>query len=143
VLWRSHADARRPTGRRRRQGTRQRAVDLAAAGQRERAAGGRAGGARGRALAASPHAAVRRAREGPRSGRDRRRRRRRLRVLRRARGRQLRGRLLARPGPVRVSWGGTGICAGGKARATRASGRAAARGWSSTRWRVTASTWLA
>ena len=78
--------------------------------------------------------------------RDRDRRRRRLRLLRRPRDGDLRARLLARPGPVRLPRLGPGLRDRGQARAPRQAGLPAARrrrlrllrAWSSTRWCATA-----
>ena len=112
-------------------------------------AGGRAGGAGRPALAAAPGPHLPRAGRGARPRRDRRRRRRRLRLLRRPLHRHLRAGLLDGPGPVRLPRR--------RARARRSAPRSpiptarsaccsatapsASPGWSSTRWRATASAW--
>ena len=100
-----------------------------------------------RPRSAASDARLRRARRAARPRCDRHRRRRGLRVLRRAGHRLLRAGLLAGPRTVRVPRLGARLRAGGEARASRpsrssccsATGRSASAGWSSTRWRATAS----
>ena len=119
-----------------------------AARGRGREARGRARRARRRPRPAAPDAPLPRARRGARPRRDRDRRRRRLRLLRGARRRHLRARLLAGPGAVRLPGQRARLRAGGQARAPRSPGRAAASAtapsasaaWSSTPSPGTAST---